>query len=379
MSPQRRDALLLSVLFAAAHVVLYRASGIVSALEAEKYVRQAELVLNGTFPGSPKYYYYLPIIYLIAFAKKFALGYTFVVAVQTALSLASLLFFYNGTVRLFGRRAALIAGMLLCVFLPYFSWDFYLYSESIFFSGAMLLYYCIARLHTLHARQVLPLFILIAALMFTRPFGVLFIPPVFVFLLFARYRSRSDRFVAWGLSLAFAGLMLLVINRIFHGGEDMDAMKPFVEEHVVCFVPQQPTGAKLDLKYYDNGLKDIGYYIVHNPGHFARLMGQRLWSFFSLTRPWYSRAHNAAIAAFLIPVYFLFFVGWVQAAKRWKKAYTYLVALIVLYPLAVTFQCDDWHGRFTMPVLVPVLALASFGAVESLRKLRRSPASDLPA
>ncbi|RYY64199.1 MAG: hypothetical protein EOO12_10300 [Chitinophagaceae bacterium] len=379
MSPRQRDALLLAGLFAVTHVLLYRATGIVTALEAEKYIRQADLVLKGSFPGSPKYYYYLPIIYLIAFAQKFSLGYSFVVGVQTTLSLASLFLFYGGTARLFGRPAALIAGVLLCGFLPYFSWDFYLYSESLFFSGAMLLYYRIARLETLRARQVLPLFVLLAALLFTRPFGVLFIPPVFLFLLLARYRSRTDRWVAWGLSFLFAGLMLVVINRIFHGGEDMDAMKPFVEEHVVCFVPQQPAGARLDLRHYDNGLRDIGYYIVHNPGHFARLMTQRLWSFFSQTRPWYSRVHNAALAAFLVPVYAFFFVGLWQAARRWKRSYTYLVALLLLYPLAVTLQCDDWHGRFTMPVLVPVFALAAFGLHQCWRWLRPRPAPGQPA
>ncbi|RYY89659.1 MAG: hypothetical protein EOO15_05600 [Chitinophagaceae bacterium] len=378
MSPRQRDALLLAGLFAVAHFVLYRSSGIVAALEAEKYVRQADLVLKGSFPGSPKYYYYLPIIYLIAFAQKYQLGYSFVVGVQTALSLASLLLFYSGTTRLFGRPAALVAGILLCCFLPYFSWDFYLYSESLFFSAAMLLYHKISRLETVRKWQVLSLFLLLVTMLFTRPFGVLFIPPVFVFLLFAKYRSRLDRFLCWGLSLLFAGLMLVVINRIFHGGEDMDAMKPFVEEHVVCFVPQNADGAKLDLKYYDNGLKDIGYYIVHNPGHFAKLMAQRLWSFFSLTRPWYSKAHNTALAAFLVPVYCFFFIGLWKASRRWKRTYNYLVALIILYPLAVTFQCDDWHGRFTMPVLVPVVALAAFGATESLKKLRRAPVADLP-
>lgn len=379
MSAGRRDRWLLAGLFVLAHLLLYRLSGIVSTLEAEKYIRQAGLLLEGHFPGSPKYYYYLPIIYLIAFARKTGLGYGFVVGVQSLLSLGSLFLFYGGTVRLFGRAAALVAAALLCLFLPYFAWDFYLYSESLFFSGALLLYYLIARLDTVRARQLLPLFALLGALLFTRPFGVLFIPPVFLYLLLARYGSRPERWIAWGLSGLFGILMLVVINRIFHGGEDMDAMKPFVEEHVVCFVPQRPEGAPLNLHYYDNGLRDIGYYIVHNPGHFARLMALRLWSFFSMTRPWYSRAHNAALAAFLVPVYLFFFVGLWQAVRHWKRAYTYLLALLLLYPLAVTFQCDDWHARFTMPVLVPVFALAASGIRFGWRRLRPRPAADRPA
>lgn len=366
-----RDRYLLLGFFALTHLLLFYVCGVNTTMEAEKYLRQASLVLEGKFPESPKYYYYLPIIYLTAFAMKLHLGFGFVVFIQTLLSAGSLLLFYAANCRLFGRKEALIAGLLLCGFLPYFSWDFYLYSESLFFSATMVVYYLVARITKVSVANTLTLFSMLSILIVTRPFGVLFIPPLLLFLLLAPYRKPVDRWLSWCVSLAFLTSMWFVLNSIFHGGEDMDAMKPFVEEHIVCFVPRNPAGAKLDLRYYDNGLRDIFYYIAHNPVHFVRLMIQRLWSFFSVVRPWYSTVHNVFLAAFLIPVYTLFATGLIVAVRKWKRQYWYFAGLLVCYPLAVTFQCDDWHARFTMPMLPIIFSFAALAVTSLTEKCKK--------
>jgi hypothetical protein len=207
-------------------------------------------------------------------------------------------------------------------------------------------------------------------MVFSRPFGVLFIFPLFTYFLFSRYKSKGTKFLAFTISLVFLGMTLVFINKIFHGGEDMDAMKPFKEEHIICFVPQNPKGSELNLKYYDNGIRDIAYYIIHNPRHFINLMFRRLFSFFSLTRSWYSKEHNLALQLFIIPVYLFFITGIVTWYKRNKNAFYYFIGLVIFYPLAVTFQCDDWNGRFTMLVLPPIFALAASGIYTLLRKIR---------
>jgi hypothetical protein len=166
--------------------------------------------------------------------------------------------------------------------------------------------------------------------------------------------------------------MFLVIQNIFHGGEDMDAMKPFIEEHIICFVPNKPQGAQLDLKYYNNGVQDIFYYIIYNPLHFSKLMLLRLYSFFKFTRPWYSPLHNLLLTGFILPVYFFFLIGVYSFSRMKKKFFIFFVAAIILYALATTFQCDDWHSRFTMPVLPPIFVLAAYGLLYLLKKKKIS-------
>jgi hypothetical protein len=202
---------------------------------------------------------------------------------------------------------------------------------------------------------------MIILLIFARPFGILFVPPLFIYFLFSKYRRSKDKWLTLGISSLFLLSTVFILNSVFHGGEDMDAMKPFVEEHVICFVPLNPKGAQLDLKYYNNGLQDIFYYIVHNPAHFTNLMLKRLWSFFKFTRPWYSRFHNSSILLYIIPIYLLFLCGIKKAWSKMNNLTIYCFALIAFYAFATTFQCDDWHSRFTYPIMPIIFVYAALG------------------
>lgn len=370
----RIDRNIFFILFAfiTTHVVLYFSKGIVSNLEAEKYILQADYLLQGKFPSASKYYFYLPIICLIAVAKKFSLGYGFVVFVQSLFSVFALLLFYKGTKKMVSSRVALTASLALCLFLPFTQWNFFLYSESIFISLSMILFYAVCQFEKQNIYSFLLIIALLTALVFTRPFGALFIPPLFVYFLFSRYENKNLKFYTVLTAALFILVMYMSIQAVFHGGEDMDAMKPFIEEHVICFVPQKPEGAKLDLKYYNNGVRDILYYILHNPGHFTKLMLERLYSFFMFTRPWYSKSHNLFLAIFIVPVYLFFFVGIIKFIHKKSNLIFYIIPLIILYSLATTLQCDDWHSRFTMPLLPPIFALAAYGFHLVLSKAAKS-------
>jgi len=356
-----RYLLIILLAFGCMHIFLFFNSGIISGLESEKYILQADKLLAGSFPGAPKYYYYLPIIFLIALAKKWALGYGFVVIVQSVISAAALLLFYEGTKSAFNRKTALLSALALCFFFPFHSWDFFLYSDSVFISLSLLLYFLICKFEKQTLGLLLFVFLVLIFMVFARPFGVLFIPPLVFYFLCIKYRSRSTRLITLFASLAFIVGMYVSLQAVFHGGEDMDAMKPFIEEHIICFVANKPEGANLNLKYYDNGVKDIFYYVVHNPWHFTKLMAQRLFSFFKFIRPWYSTAHNLYLLTFMIPIYLLFVAGVVRFSRVRKNLLIYILALIILYPLAATLQCDDWHSRFTMPILPPIFAVAAYG------------------
>src|SRR5690606_4172960 len=120
----------------------------------------------------------------------------------------------------------------------------------------------------------------------------LFIPPTIIFLLL-RKQSKLLLLASSFLGLCLLTIMYFLLNKAFTGGGDMDAMKPFKEEHVICFVPMNPAGANLNLIVSNHPLHEMFYYIINNPGHFFKLMGLKLLSFFNLTRPYYSTPHNS--------------------------------------------------------------------------------------
>ncbi len=148
----------------------------------------------------------------------------------------------------------------------------------------------------------------------------------------------------------------------------MDALKPFVEEHIICFVPLKPEGASLTLIHSGNPLKDLFYYIFHNPGHYLRLTGLRLLSFFNMTRSYYGTAHNAFLLFYMIPVYLFTIAGLKRSIKSMGAFAIFLLALLILYPFGATFQCDDWHSRFTMVVFPYFILLGVLGAFNIFEK-----------
>jgi 4-amino-4-deoxy-L-arabinose transferase-like glycosyltransferase len=367
----KKNFFLIISAFAVVHILLFFLKGINTGLEAEKYIQQAENVLEGRFPSAPKYYFYVPIIYLIAFAQKFSLGYGFVTMMQSLLSAFALLLFYQGTKKIFNAQTALIASLGLCIFLPFMQWNFFLYSESIFISLSMILFYAACMFEKQSVKFFILIILLLTALVFTRPFGSLFIPPILIYFLFSKYENKKFKLLTVTTATLFVVVMYLGIQAVFHGGEDMDAMKPFIEEHIVCFVPNKPEGAKLDLKYYNNGIADILYYITHNPWHFTKLMIERLFSFFKFTRPWYSTLHNLFLFCVIVPVYVFFIIGLIKFLKRKTNLSIFIIAVLILYPLATTLQCDDWHSRFTMPVLPPIFAVSAYGLHHLFTKVAR--------
>jgi hypothetical protein len=199
---------------------------------------------------------------------------------------------------------------------------------------------------------------------------MLFIPPTIIYLLF-RKQSRKEKWTSIVFSVLLLVSMYIFLKMAFTGGGDMDAMKPFIEEHVICFVPLQPGGAHLDIIKTTNPVNDLFYYIVHNPAHFLRLMGLKLLSFFNMTRSYYSALHNILLACAFIPVYFFSILGVFRFPRASRNFGIFLFSLLILYPLGATFQCDDWHSRFTMVVFPYFILLAGLG-IAGIRNPRKN-------
>jgi hypothetical protein len=208
---------------------------------------------------------------------------------------------------------------------------------------------------------------LLVLLILSRPHGLLFIPPTIIYLLF-RKQSRMLFASNLGLCCGLLIAMYVLLNVAFSGGQDMDAMKPFIEEHIICFVPLKPEGAVLNVVKTGNAVNDIFYYIFNNPLHFLRFMFLKLFSFFNMTRPYYSAVHNIFLAIFIIPVYIFSIIGLRNFIMRFRNFAIFLISLLILYPLGATFQCDDWHSRFTLIVFPYLILLGCIGASFVLRK-----------
>jgi 4-amino-4-deoxy-L-arabinose transferase-like glycosyltransferase len=353
--------------FLLVQVVLFIQYGVFTGLEAEKYVTQGNLLYETGRLSDTKYIFYLPVILLVYGCKFLGASYFPVVIVQVMLAMLAMLFFYKLASKLENPSIAFYSALLLSLFIPLQTWNFFLYSDSIFISLTIIYAYLIIKYGEGRAIASGILLLFLILLIFSRPHGLLFIPPTIVYLVFKK-QPKSWRTFNIILCLLLVVLMYLLLNVAFTGGEDMDAMKPFIEEHIICFVPENPQGAALNVIHSGNPVNDIFYYLFHNPLHFLKLTALKLFSFFNLTRPYYSTAHNVALAVVFIPLYFFAVVGILKTWRTFSNFRLYLFSLLVLYPLGATFQCDDWHSRFTMVIFPYLILLACNGAYYLFKK-----------
>jgi hypothetical protein len=367
----RRPLLYIFICFALVQIILYLYVGVFTGLEAEKYVTEGNLLYTAGHLSETKYIFYLPVILLVYCCRLLHASYTFAALIQIAVSAISLSYYYRLSLRVGSKHIALYSSILLAIFFPLQAWNLFLYSDSLFISLTIIYTYIVYTQGDKGTKGTVKIIGFLLLLLFTRPHGLLFIPPTIIYLLF-RKQSRASFFSGLAICLLLLTGMYLLLNMAFTGGGDMDAMKPFIEEHIICFVPMRPEGAKLDIVKTASPVYDIFYYMVHNPAHFLRLMGLKLLSFFNMTRAYYSTLHNLFLIIFLVPVYLFSIPGIVCLIKTSGNFMIFLCALLILYPLGATFQCDDWHSRFTMVVLPYFFLLATTGLSGMLMKKRQS-------
>lgn len=359
--PQGKDLFLIPLaLFFAVNLSLFMVTGVHTGLEADKYVTEGNHLFDQGGFTAPKYIFYLPVILLVYLTRLLSISVTWVALVQVILSAFALRSFFKLTAAIHDLRTATIAASGLALFIPLQLWNLFLYTDSIFISLTLIYAWTVYRQGRQGLRGTLIIIGFLFLLIFSRPHGLLIVPPTLLFLIF-RKQTKQERILSILLCIGMLTVMYLFLNAAFSGGGDMDAMKPFIEEHIICFVPMKPEGARLNLIHTSSPVNDLLYYVLHNPLHFARLTVLKLYSFFNLTRPYYSTAHNAALAACIIPVYLLFLYGLKTFYRKDRNIVFYISALLILYPFGATFQCDDWHSRFTMIVFPYILMIASLG------------------
>lgn len=368
---ERKGLFILLAVFCIVQTLLFIKFGVVTQNEAAKYVSEGTLLATEGRLSHIKYFFYIPVISLVWLCKSLHISLFFAVLIQVILSGIAQYCFYKLCRSLTNYKAAFITSLFLALFFPLQSWNFHLYSDSILISLSLVylwFFYQYDRYQlTRHLLLALAVLVLIT---FSRPHGLLFIPPAILYLVF-RKQSRKNLFINMGICVFLTGLMFLAALVIFSGGGDMDAMKPFIEEHIICFVPTATGDNNLTLINSGSQMYDLWYYIIHNPLHFLKLTGLKILSFFNLTRPWYTPVNNYLLIALMVPLYTSFLFGlkkFIQANRRFALL---VIGLLLLYPFGMTLQCDDWHSRFTMAIIGALLCISCYSVNWVVEKIKR--------
>ena len=341
-------------------IIYLKIFGVVTILEARKYISEAERFINEGNFSAPRYWFYCITIFIIVIALKLKIGLTGAFVLQSLLNVFAWLFFYTELKKIFKIPAtAFFVIIYLLIFLPYQSWIVYLYTESAFFSLILILFSVLMRYKPVGIKNLLIIGLALLLVIISRPLGILFAGSVYVYLFYTAPKK-------WKIILSFCSIIFFLfsiytINTIFSTIADWSITQAFEEESIICDLPGiNTTYPKLYLAASGSPIYKLFFYVTHNFGHFLHFTGVKLQYFFLMTRPYYSKAHNYFLLVNTFTIYFLVIAGFfIKKATFNGEVLVFLITSIALYTLTIIFQCDDYHNRFILSIYPFFVILAA--------------------
>jgi hypothetical protein len=334
-------------------------NGIESGLESLKYIHQANLFLEtGRFSSGNFLFYSVPIL-LIAFAVKTGMGYGLVVAIQLILNGISVYCFYKLVRKLTrSEKLAFIYTIAFLGMIYYQLYNFYLYSESLFFSLSIIYTYLLFNTDRYSTKTWISLLIVLCLLYLTRPVGIFFIPATFIYILFRFYRRKALAILAIAV-VVFLPVFYFLLNYSLGSGGELDFLLPYQDERIICGVPTISAPHKLNVPGEKNSIGGLAYVITHHWDLFSRLAVKRLGAFFGVTRSFYSTGHNLFLCLYFYPLYIFIIAGMRKMAVRYLPEFLFMLVILILTVITVILSCDEWHNRFILAILPFILLLST--------------------
>lgn len=358
--PNGSHLIYLSIVWIVLQVLLLWQNGIVTGLEAEKYITQARYFLNHGKLASNNYYLYSTQIFLIAAVIKLHLGFPVIIGIQLVLSLYAVLMFYKMGLRfLYNNLLAALATLFFILNIPYQTYNSHLFTESIFYSLSIIYSSHLLLQEKFSLGTLLWMGLLLFLLCVTRPTGILFFAASACYLFF-RFLHQLTTFQKVLIVGSCIVVFLFIINAMLGAGGSLDFMLPFRKENIICGVNTVDYSGIVEMKE-GNSLQGIFYYIAHNHDQFFRLAKLKTFAFFGMLRTYYSVWHNIFLAIFFYPFYLFSLIGFWKKMRQRDVSLIYIVTIFFLYWVTTLLTCDDWHNRFILTV-TPFFFLLGFAA-----------------
>ncbi|MFS8082548.1 MAG: hypothetical protein ACMG51_03780, partial [Ginsengibacter sp.] len=246
-------------------------NGIVTDLEAAKYINEAHhFINNGTYTTNNYLFYSIQIL-LIAFCLKLHIGFWLVVLVQIIFNGISIICFYKIVERL-NRNSNLpfFSTLFFIVFFYYHLFNTFLFTESLYFSFSLIFTYALFSIKSLSLKTLLPIVVMLLVLYFTRPTGIFFIPATFFYLMI-RFFSKKTFITLTVITGVVVIAMIALFNFSLGSGGELNFLLPYTHEMIICGVSTLPQPHQFSLPVEKNSIQGLAYIIGHNFGLFTWL------------------------------------------------------------------------------------------------------------
>jgi hypothetical protein len=357
MSRSSRILVAIILLWTLIHAYLLFNFGIVTEGEAEKYITEAKKLIDGGQLTSPNFRMYITQIALLFVSFKLNLGYEFVVALQLICSLIATVSIYRLVSFIFSPETGFIITIWFLLNIPLHQFNVFLQTDSLFYSFTIIFSCYLLRIQNFTLKQLIIVLVSLTLISVTRPTGLLFLPPVVLYLYFRFFHGPG-----WLYKISFVFLLTALffyfLNAAIGSGGELDFMLPARTEQIICGVPTVPSSVPIDETVNYNSLYGLFYYVTHNFSQFSRLAFKRAIAFFGVLRSYYSTLHNVCLVLLYYPIYVLAALS----ARYWFKRpliLLYIASLTFLYLITAVVSCDDWHNRFFLTITPYLMVLAA--------------------
>jgi len=340
-------------------LVYLNLNGIVTNLEAGKYIEEAKRFINSGSFSSPRFYFYAVTLFIIVFAIKLKIGMIGAFIIQALLNLIAYLLFYKALSKVFkGHFTPLLIILYLLIFNPYQSWVVFLYTESAFFSAILILLSTLILYKPNNLKVVALIGLALVFTIVSRPLGILF--GVGVYSYFFYHATKRWKIILGACSFIMVLTGYFLINIVFNNITDWRITQAFEQESIICDLPSALPYKKLDLAATGSPVYQLWYYLSHNFSHFLHFAGVKIQYFFLMTRNYYSKGHNFFLLFNVIPLYILAIGSFFIKQQYFNKGFAaFMVCSVLLFTVAIIFQCDDYHSRFILSIYPLFVILAA--------------------
>ena len=312
-------------------------------LEAGKYFNAAMVLVNDGALPNLRYVFYGFITLFFALHIKFGIAFYVFIAFQVLLSFFAFLVFIHTIKKCYGVLPAFFCALLMSASHDWNSWNYYMFSDSTFFSFTLIWLASLLRYSKPNFKQILLQILFLSLCILSRPIGLGYLVLYGVFLIQSPiFTKKSTKLAIFAFSsILFLWFSYLVVERI----EDHSLYISTTEGWIICGVPSD-LAAQINVPEHYSPARAWIYLILQEPITFVKLFFLRLFSFFSPYSSYYSLSHNFLNTLVALGIYLGLFVRWRKKGLKRTNLDVALESFLFLYVFIIALQCDNWEGRF---------------------------------
>ncbi len=358
-----------AIIYFSINVILLFQFGIKTDGEAEKFIDNANRILNGQELFNGVFgYLYLVYSLLVALFIKLSLDFIFIAILQIGLSFFAAVCLYKLLSRVLENKLiafCFFIAYLLCY--PVQKWNFFLYSESVHTSLLVIGIYVFNNWLTERKKgQLVALAVVLLLILFSRPVGILFFIALLVVMMSWLYRNkkRIQFYILAGVAVV---ALVILLNSPFTAFVNPDSIRRM---EIICQVPE--LNDTINYREYNREGLYTAFAVIKNEigfGNFFMNGFKKLGYFFGMYRSYYSWQNNLLLICFTVFYPFALIGIFSKAANSFYYVRLFAILYLLFTSIGIFFTCDEWSNRFIGPVFPFILILAAGGFVSGYKKI----------